>query len=306
MVVQSVENAMTPRCANRAAGARSVLAALCAILSMTFGPHALAQSCSSKPPNNVVIALDVGHVAGKPGDACTRAAPCAWGATSARGIPEYDFNLRLAGDIKQALVAAGYPRTLLFTTELRGVRGLWNRAARANAAHADIFFSIHHDAVRDRALKKWEVDGAEHDHYDDARGFSLHVSRRLPMSLKLARLVSDELLKAGLNFTTHHEPAAGVGARVPYADAKRGIYWRDRLAVLNATSMPAVLLEAGVIVNRDEELLLAGEPHRQTIASAVVEAVRQFCRPAAAPASRAIKRDRAQVPPRGPAGTAPP
>jgi N-acetylmuramoyl-L-alanine amidase len=106
----------------------------------------------------------------------------------------------------------------------------------------------------------------------------LHVSRRIPDSLKLARLVTDELLKAGLHFSTHHEPRALVGASVPYADARRGIYWRDRLAVLNATRMPSVLVEAGVIVNRDDELLLASELFRQTIASAVVQAVRQFCR----------------------------
>jgi N-acetylmuramoyl-L-alanine amidase len=261
---------------------------------MAFGMEAAAQSCASKPAKDIVVALDVGHVAGKPGDECTRSKPCSWGATSARGVPEYDFNLALALDMREAFVRAGYPSTIVLTTELRGVRGLWNRAARANAARADIFLSIHHDAVRDRFLKTWQVDGVERGHYDDAQGFSLHVSRRLADSLKLARLVGDELLKAGLRFTTHHEPAALVGASVPYADAKRGIYWRDRLAVLKATRMPAVLLEGGVIVNRDEELLLASETHRQTIASAVVRAVGEYCRPATARADRVVKRANAR------------
>jgi len=273
------------------AGALRLLLSLCAVWSMASGVEAAAQSCASKPPQDVVIALDVGHVSRQPGDRCTRLAPCSWGATSARGVPEYDFNLRLAGELKAGLVRAGYQSTVMLTTELRGQQGLYQRAARANAARADIFLSVHHDAVRDRFLKKWQVDGEERGYYDDARGFSLHVSRRLPDSLRLARLVSDELMKAGLGFTTHHEPRALVGASVPYADAKRGIYWRDRLVVLNATRMPAVLLEAGVIVNRDEELALASERFRQTFVAAVVQAVSQFCQPATARVDRSTERD---------------
>ena len=265
---------------SRGASPPAVALSLCAAWSMAFGVEALAQSCASKPAKDVIVALDVGHVAMQPGDRCTLFKTCSWGATSARGVAEYDFNLALAHAMRQELVRAGYQSTIVLTTELRGVRGLTHRAARANTAHADVFLSVHHDAVRDRFVKKWDVDGVERNYYDDARGYSLHVSRRIPDSLTLARLVSDELLKAGLGFTTHHEPRAVVGAAVPYADAARGIYWRDRLVVLNATRMPAVLLEAGVILNRDEELLLASEPFRLTIASAVVRAVGQFCRPA--------------------------
>jgi len=47
--------------------------------------------------------------------------------------------------------------------------------------------------------------------------------------------------------------------------------------VLKKTRMPAVLLEAGSIVNRDEELEL-GSPARQVlIGAAVVDAVESFC-----------------------------
>ena len=42
--------------------------------------------------------------------------------------------------------------------------------------------------------------------------------------------------------------------------------------------MPAVLLEAGSIVNREEELLLGTPAHRSVIASAVAEAVEVFCK----------------------------
>jgi N-acetylmuramoyl-L-alanine amidase len=41
--------------------------------------------------------------------------------------------------------------------------------------------------------------------------------------------------------------------------------------------MPAVLLEAGSIINRDEELLLNTEERRSLIAAAVSDAVETFC-----------------------------
>jgi hypothetical protein len=42
--------------------------------------------------------------------------------------------------------------------------------------------------------------------------------------------------------------------------------------------MPAVLLEAGSIINRDEELLMGTPEHQAVIAAAAVEAVEGFCR----------------------------
>ena len=60
-------------------------------------------------------------------------------------------------------------------------------------------------------------------------------------------------------------------------DAEVGVYRYDALIVLRTTQMPAVLLEAGSIVNRDEELLLASTNHRLLIATSVVSAVDRFC-----------------------------
>jgi len=41
--------------------------------------------------------------------------------------------------------------------------------------------------------------------------------------------------------------------------------------------MPAVLLEAGVIVNRDEELVVSTPAYQGIIATAITEAVTKFC-----------------------------
>ena len=47
--------------------------------------------------------------------------------------------------------------------------------------------------------------------------------------------------------------------------------------MLKKTQMPAVLLEAGSIANRDEELVVASPERQQLISAAVVDAVDSFC-----------------------------
>jgi N-acetylmuramoyl-L-alanine amidase len=60
-------------------------------------------------------------------------------------------------------------------------------------------------------------------------------------------------------------------------DAEAGVYRYDQLIVLRATRMPAVLLEAGSIVNRQEELELATPERRSLTSAAIVAAVENFC-----------------------------
>ena len=60
-------------------------------------------------------------------------------------------------------------------------------------------------------------------------------------------------------------------------DQEAGVYGYDHLIVLRRTPMPAVLLEAGSIVNREEELELATPERRKIVAEAVTAAVEDFC-----------------------------
>ena len=244
------------------------------LLTLQVRP-ALAASCTSKAPENIAIALDVGHTATNVG------------ATSARGIGEYEFNIKLAQRVRDELLGAGFSSTFLMVTAQNGHAGLNQRAERANGMNADIFISIHHDSVRDKYLNPWFYEGGQHSFFDDSKGFSLHVSSRYEDSLGLARILADQLIASGLHFTTIHEQNNLAGARAPYLDSKRGIYRRDNLVVLKHTKMPAVLLEAGVIANRDEELVVSTPAYQGIIAASIVEAVKKFCNPREAPAAGA-------------------
>jgi N-acetylmuramoyl-L-alanine amidase len=62
-------------------------------------------------------------------------------------------------------------------------------------------------------------------------------------------------------------------------DNEAGVYSYDQLVVLKSTRMPAVLLEAGSIINRDEELKMDSPERRDIISSGVTAAVKEFCDP---------------------------
>jgi N-acetylmuramoyl-L-alanine amidase len=248
------------------------------LLAPSFVVSIANAECSSKTAEKLIIALDVGHVPKIVGHECTHAVPCAFGATSARGVPEYEFNLKLATSIKEELVRTGFLSTYLMVPVPNS--SLQMRVDRAAALHADFFISVHHDSVRSPFLQPWVFEGRKNWYFDDSRGFSLHISTRnvrYHESLGLARAIADQLIASGLHVSTAHEPQNPFGARMPYIDSSRGIYRRDALHVLTHAKMPAVLLEGGTIVNREEELEVSTAAYRSKIATSIATAINRLC-----------------------------
>ena len=60
-------------------------------------------------------------------------------------------------------------------------------------------------------------------------------------------------------------------------DKDVGVYRYDGLVVLSQTRSAAVLLEAGSIINRDEEMAMNSPERRELIAAAVTKAMRTYC-----------------------------
>ena len=86
-----------------------------------------------------------------------------------------------------------------------------------------------------------------------------------------------------MHYTPHYTLPLMGRRRRELVDAAAGVYRYDQLIVLRETRMPAVLLEAGSIVNRAEELQLASPERRSLTGAAIVAAVEEFCAARARP-----------------------
>jgi N-acetylmuramoyl-L-alanine amidase len=109
--------------------------------------------------------------------------------------------------------------------------------------------------------------------------------------LLYGKLLGNQLKARGLQYTPHYTEKMMGRRRRQLVDAEAGVYRYDQLVVVRETRMPAVLLEAGSIVNRDEELLLSTSEHQSLISAAITDAAESFC------ASRAPRKP-AQLPQR--------
>ena len=246
-----------------------------AVKLAALGPVAVNLS-GSKPaamvcdPSKFRIALDVGHTAASEG------------ATSARNVAEFVFNLRLGQQIEEKLKAEGFAEARLLVTEGKARPSLVKRVAAANNLQANLFLSIHHDSVPNKFLEKWEFEGKKSYFSDRFSGYSVFVSENNPdfkTSLAFAELVAREMKAEGLQYARQYaQPIMGRDQH-PLLDKETGVYSYDKLIVLKSTRMPAVLLEAGSIINRDEELRMDSAERRDIISSGVTAAVKEFCDP---------------------------
>ncbi len=209
-----------------------------------------------------VIALDVGHFPARPG------------AVSATGETEFEFNRALAIVLRQVLQDRG------FTVNMIGESGdMKELEARTRAAKgADIFLSLHHDSVQPRYLEYREIKGRRQHYCDRFSGFSLFVSRINPdaaQSLRCAVSIGKSLRQAGFTPSPHHaEPIPGENRL--FADQLNGVYYFDELVVLKTAAMPAVLIEAGIIVNRTDEAVLKQPQTRKKISTAIADGIEEF------------------------------
>jgi N-acetylmuramoyl-L-alanine amidase len=192
-------------------------------------------------------------------------------------VVEWKFNANLAGKVAAALKNKEIP-TILLNADGDPI-SLQDRTRLAKEAGATLFISIHHDSVQPRYLSPWEWEGGKHLFSDMFHGYGLFVSALNPAfdeSKTVATKLGDGLLADGLTPSLHH--AENIpGENRPVLDASRGIYRFDDLIVLKTATMPAVLIEAGVIVNRDEELQVMTPEYQAKIADAVLNAAIDHC-----------------------------
>jgi len=262
--------AKRPTPAKTAASAKPRHVKLAALGPVALSPSASKPAAPTCDPAKFRIVVDVGHTAES------------GGADSARNVAEFLYNHRLARRIEQRLKADGFAETRLLLTEGKAKRSLFKRVTAANDLQANLFLSIHHDSVPDKFLEDWEFEGKKRYFSDRFSGYSVFVSRRNPdfkTSLAFAELIGKEIKAFGLPYAEQYSQPIMGRHRHPLLNKETGVYSYDELIVLRTTRMPAVLLEAGSIINRDEELKMDSRERQDIISSAVVAAAKQFCDP---------------------------
>jgi N-acetylmuramoyl-L-alanine amidase len=215
--------------------------------SLAASLAAIALAASTATARTVLV--DIGH---------NLAAP---GSIGASGTTEFSHNRELGIQVAAEMRRLGWT---VVTPNLDGhVRALGARPASATAARADLFLAIHHDSVQ-----SWQMP--QRDRFS---GFSVWASGSHPAaaaSKACATAIGRSMRSGGMRPNlSHGDRVQGEGRDLQ--DASIGRYRRDDLAVLRLSKTPAVLVEAGVIVNPAEEAWLS----RQDVISGIARAIAQ-------------------------------
>ncbi|HDR8937144.1 N-acetylmuramoyl-L-alanine amidase [Burkholderia vietnamiensis] len=242
---------MTNRTVRRLRSSTRAVARLLACMPLLAAPlvpgAARAAGPDAPPPSARYIVVDTGHTPAHPG------------ATGASGRVEYRYNLDLSTAVADTLVAHG-DRVLRTSADGREI-ALDQRSTQA--PDANLFVSIHHDSMQQQFIDA----GRQREFH----GFAVFVSERNPHyaeSLRCAKSIAEHLLAAGERPSLYHaQPIKGENR--PLIDPQLGIHRFDDLVVLRTAPIPAVLVEAGVIVNPDEEKRLAQRDTIQRLGASI-------------------------------------
>lgn len=207
------------------------------------------------------IAIDIGHHNKDPG------------AISAYGNTEYSYNKRLAYDVTKSFKNANFKVNLI--NESGSTITLLQRTNLAKGS--DFFISLHHDSVQKEDLTNWTYNNQIYRFNDQVHGFGVFVSAKNPYfekSLLCARYVSQSLINQGFVPNYYHSIYPKNNRRELFY-ANEPVYRYDNLAVLRTATMPAILIEAGVIVNRKEAITITQDEVRAKFSHAVTQAISQ-------------------------------
>lgn len=162
------------------------------------------------------------------------------GAVGPTGFKEKDANLQIALELRNLLVEKG--ATVLMTREGDTPLPLHDRAPRAYAFNADIFVSVHNNALPD-GVNPFTNNGTSCFYYH-------------PQSMELAE-------------TVHRRLVAATG----YNDY--GL-WHGNFAVIRPTGYLSILVECAFMMLPEHEIDLQTSAFRQRIAQAIADGICDF------------------------------
>ena len=223
---------------------------------------------------DIVVAIDAGHGGEDPG------------ASGREGTHEKDVVLAIARALAARLNERPGMRAVL-TRDADRLIDLRERMERARSAHADLFVSIHADAVRDRSIAGASVYTLSY------RGASSEAAKRL------ADHENALVLKGGTSLAGV-DPAlasvlldvsqeANMGASVEAADevlgaldrvgaVRKKVVQHAAFVVLKSPDLPSMLVETAYISNPDEERKLRSSSYQGQLAAAIEAGVVAYFR----------------------------
>lgn len=194
------------------------------------------------------------------------------GATGVGGLREKDVALRLARALGKKLEAEGF--RVVYTRDDDRTIGLEERTAIAEASRGDLFVSLHANAASRRSVRGIETFYLDREH----ERHSLRVAARengidrdqvndLQKTLTMLRVSETSVQSRRLANFVHHEMVDGVGSRyreIRDLGVKKGPFY-----VLFLSNMPAILIEAGFLTNREEARRLRRGDYLNRIATQI-------------------------------------
>ncbi|MGB8658255.1 MAG: N-acetylmuramoyl-L-alanine amidase [Candidatus Zixiibacteriota bacterium] len=205
------------------------------------------------------------------------------GAVGSNGLVEKEVTLDMALRLESLLQKEKGVRIIL-TRDKDELVPLEERAKIANQKGADLFISIHTNASKKKDAQGFEVFFLSAAKNDEARAVAalensaIRFERadtlsqnRGDLDFILMDLVQSEFLLESSDLAAAIRKHLKTELDIP----DRGVN-QAGFRVLNQAYMPAVLVEAGFISNRQEEALLKKSSFREKIARAIYESIREF------------------------------
>jgi N-acetylmuramoyl-L-alanine amidase len=221
---------------------------------------------------DIVIAVDAGHGGKDPG------------AHGPRGVLEKDVTLRIARRLVEVINAEPGMRGVLTRNrdEFIPLRG---RMERARAAEADLFVSVHADAVRNRTVRGSSV------YVLNEKGATDEAARRLAARENAADLIGGVSLRSKdptlASVLLDLSQNASLSSSIDVADeilaemsrvgtVRKRQVMQAPFMVLKSPDVPSVLIETAYISNPDEERRLDSNAYRGRLAGAIFAGVRDY------------------------------
>ena len=254
-------------------GLRDILAGAILVAAITMPAPLRSQPLPAE--DQWVVVIDAGHGGKDPG------------AVGAKG-KEKHINLAVALKTGKYITDNMKDVKVIFTRDDDTYPGLAERAEVANRNKADLFISIHSNALTDKrlygaetyvlgqtmdeanlqvAMKENSVITFEKDYETKYEGFDPNSVE----SYIIFSLMQNTYLKQSTEFATLIQ--SQFRDRVGRKD--RGVR-QAGFVVLWRTTMPSVLVELGYITNPDEEKFLMSEQGQDYLASAIYRAFRDY------------------------------